>query len=48
MESWKTTLFEHFTGNRQVQPRFYRVDKFFVTYRRFNVWYEMRFEHNLN
>lgn len=48
MDSWKATLFEHFAGNKQVLPRFYRVDKFFITYKRYNVWYEMLFEHNLN
>jgi hypothetical protein len=48
MESWKTTLSEHFAGSRQVKPRYYKVDRFFVTYKRWNVWYEMRFEHNLN
>jgi hypothetical protein len=48
MDSWKTTLYEQFAGNRQVLSRYYRVDKFFITYKRFNVWFEMRFEHNLN
>gem|GEM_PF-2854030 len=48
MDSWKATLFEHFAGSRQVMPRFYKVDKFFITYKRFDIWYEMLFEHNLN
>lgn len=48
MQSWKTTLFEHFAGSKNVQTTYYRVDKFFVTYQRYEVWFEMRFVHNLN
>ncbi len=48
MESWKTTLFEHFTGNKQIKARYYKVDRFFITYIRKEIWYEMKFEHNLN
>jgi hypothetical protein len=49
MDSWKTTQFEMFTSkNFDVMCKFYKVDKFFVTYKRWNIWYEMKFEHNLN
>ncbi len=48
MESWKTTLFEHFAGSKTLNGCIYKVDKFFVPYKRANVWYEMKFEHNLN
>lgn len=48
MQSWKTTQYEHFTGSQVLRSRYYKVDKFFVTYQRYKVWYEMRFEHCLN
>lgn len=48
MQSWKTTLFEHFAGSRMIRGRYYKVDKFFITYMKRDVWYEMKFEHNLN
>lgn len=48
MQSWKTTLFERFTGSTELRERYYRIDKFFITYMRKDVWLEMKFEHNLN
>lgn len=48
MQSWKSTQFEHFSGSQQVRSKFFKVDRFFVTYMRWNVWYEMKFEHYLN
>ena len=48
MESWKTTQSEHFAGGTTITSRYYKVDKFFITYKRWNVWYEMKFHHNLN
>jgi hypothetical protein len=48
MHSWKTTQYEHFVGKKILFCKRYQVDKFFVTYMRYNVWFEMKFEHNLN
>jgi len=48
MQSWQCTVHEHFLGNKQLVNKFYRVDRFFVTYKRWDVWYEMKFNHVLN
>lgn len=48
MQSWKTTQMEHFAGNRSLRSGYYKLDRFFITYKRWNVWYEMRFNHCLN
>ncbi|WP_165958099.1 hypothetical protein [Segetibacter sp. 3557_3] len=48
MSSWKTTQYEHFIGKKILFCHRYKVDKFYVTYQRYDVWFEMKFEHNLN
>ena len=48
MQSWKTTQYERFTGYRILFTKRYQVDKFFITYKRWDIWFEMKFEHNLN
>jgi hypothetical protein len=48
MQSWQCTVHEHFVGSKQFATRYYRVDRFFVTFKRWDVWHEMRFSHVLN
>ncbi len=48
MQSWKTTQSEFFCGSQIITCGYFKVDKYFVTYQRYNIWYEMKFEHNLN
>jgi hypothetical protein len=48
MQSWKTTQSEYFAGSQQIKCSYFKVDKIFVTYKRWNVWYEMKFDHHLN
>ena len=48
MKSWKTTQYQHFSGSSAVLCAYFKIDKFFVTYKRWDVWYEMKFDLVLN